>query len=376
VYYQYTAARTWTDNGNFVPECNLASSAAQNNLASGGDFCGAFTGASANFGQPAPGTVADHDAVFGWGNRGYNWEYSTAVQQEIIPRRLAIDVGFFRRWYGNFTVEDNLVNAPTDYSAFSIVVPNDPQLPLAGQTISGFLDANPNVSTLPSDGHVRLSSQYGDQYENWQGVDFNASLRLNGGALVQGGFSTGRTKQDNCDILSKVPEGGVTTQQGLSNGLLPIGGSLAVPFCHQETPYLTQVKALATYTLPKADIQLSGTFQSIPGPQVTAGLVVPCGPGSAVAAQLGRGCTSAGNNVTVQIVEAGSLYEDRLNQFDFRVGKIFRFGGTRRLTGSVDFYNLLNSSAVLGISNQYSSFRQPNSVVAARFVKFSATMSF
>ncbi len=40
-------------------------------------------------------------------------------------------------------------------------------------------------------------------------------------------------------------------------------------FCSTKTPFLTQVKLLGSYTLPY-DIQLAGTFQSLPGQQVLA----------------------------------------------------------------------------------------------------------
>ena len=44
-------------------------------------------------------------------------------------------------------------------------------------------------------------------------------------------------------------------------------------------------------------------------------------------------------NVTVNIVEPGTLYGDRINQLDFRVAKILRFGRTRTQLG-LDLYNL------------------------------------
>ena len=55
-----TATRTWTDsNGNFTPDCDLLNNAAQNLIASGGDFCGAV--ANTNFGK----SVVRHDAGSG-----------------------------------------------------------------------------------------------------------------------------------------------------------------------------------------------------------------------------------------------------------------------------------------------------------------------
>ena len=39
--FAQTATRAWTDNGNFTPDCDLKSPAAQDNRATGGDLCGA-----------------------------------------------------------------------------------------------------------------------------------------------------------------------------------------------------------------------------------------------------------------------------------------------------------------------------------------------
>ena len=50
------------------------------------------------------------------------------------------------------------------------------------------------------------------------------------------------------------------------------------------------------------------------------------------------------------------MYGDRINQLDFRVAKILRFGGTRTMLG-VDLYNALNSSAILTYNAAYSSNR-------------------
>jgi hypothetical protein len=379
-YFQYTAARTWTDaNGNFTPDCGPdglggGATAAYDGRASGQDFCGQRTGASANFGTATIGTTADHDAVKGFGHRGHNWEFSTSVQQELVPGRVAVDVGFFRRWFGNFTVQDDVSRSASDYSSFTVTLPTDERLPDSGKTIGPFFDAK--TPGAPTNVVKLVTDSIGEQYENWQGVDVNLSARLGGGALVQGGFSTGRTAQDNCAVLKTIPEGGITTQQGLSNGLLAIAGTVATPYCHQETPYLTQVKALATYTIPRIDVQVAGTFQSLPGPQITASQSVNCGAGTAIASQLGRNCTVSGGSFTIQYVAPGDLYADRLNQVDLRVGKIFRFGGTRRLSANIDLFNVLNSSAVLGQSNSYSSFAVPDRIVPARFVKFSGTVQF
>jgi hypothetical protein len=352
---------------------------AQDLRGSGGDRCGAFTGANANFGLSIPTSVEDPE-VNGFGginHRGSNWEFSTSVQQELVERRVAVDVGYFRRWFGNFTVTDNFAHSAEDYDRFSVVVPDDPRLPLRGQTIDGFFDADPSVASLPSDNHVRFASHYGKQYERWQGVDFSTSVRFGGGAILQGGVSTGKQVTDNCEVLAKVPEG-ATPGVSLTGATLNIAGPLAVPFCHQEQPWLTQVKALGTYTIPGVDVQLSGTFQGTPGPQLGGTLVVP---NAQLQSSLGRSLSGNAQNVTVLIVKPGSLYGDRLYQADFRVGKIFRFAGTRRATVSVDLFNAFNGNSVLQQNSTYSTsnptlWGTPQLVQQARLVKFTFATYF
>ena len=96
-----------------------------------------------------------------------------------------------------------------------------------------------------------------------------------------------------------------------------------------------------------------------------------------MAAALGR--APAGNvpNVTVNILAPGQ-YGDRINQLDFRVGKILKFGRTRTLV-SADLYNALNSSAVLTYNNAYvpnGTWLQPQTVLTARLIKIAAELTF
>jgi len=91
----------------------------------------------------------------------------------------------------------------------------------------------------------------------------------------------------------------------------------------------------------------------------------------------GRGWSLEG--FTINLVEPGSMYGDRLNQLDFRVAKILRFGRSRTTVG-FDVYNLVNSDAVLTYNQTFSptttTWLRPTSVIQARFVKFSAQVDF
>ena len=134
-----TVTRNWTDgNRNYIPDCDMLNLQQQDSLASGGDFCSVVS--DLRFGQAIPSIAYDSDVLVGWGKRPYNWEFSAAVQHELTPR-VALDVGFFRRWYGNFLVTDNRAVAGSDFSSYSVTAPSDSRLPDGGNyPVTGLYD--------------------------------------------------------------------------------------------------------------------------------------------------------------------------------------------------------------------------------------------
>ena len=119
--------------------------------------------------------------------------------------------------------------------------------------------------------------------------------------------------------------------------------STTSPYCHVAYGWLTQLRGLGSYLIPKIETQVSAVFQSKPGVLLAANYNVPA---AVIAQTLGRPPSGNVPNVSINLIEPGSLYGDRVNQFDLRVAKILRFGSTRS-TLSVDLYNVMNASAVL-----------------------------
>jgi hypothetical protein len=340
-----STTRSWNDaNRNFVPDCDLINTAANGE-------CGAM--ANANFGKTVPGVTYDPDALRGWGHREFNWEFSAGVQQELLPR-IAADVSYFRRWFGNFLVTDNLAVAPKDFDPFSITVPVDPRLPSGGgYVVSGLYNLNPAKFGVPASNLTTLSSKYGKQSRYWQGVDITINARPRAGLLLQGGTSTGRTVTDNCDIVGKLD-------------------NPSKLYCHVTPAFLTQAKFLGSYTIPRVDVQVSATFQSLPGPQILANYNAP---NALVAPSLGRNLSGNAANVTVNLVAPGTMYGERMNQLDVRVGKIVRFVRARaNLNASL--YNALNANPVLTQNNNFAAWQQPTSILLARFVKLGVQFDF
>jgi hypothetical protein len=158
-------------------------------------------------------------------------------------------------------------------------------------------------------------------------------------------------------------------------GLLGSAVTPVSPYCHVAFGILTQLRGLSSYLVPKVDVQLSATFQSKPGAMLAANYAAP---NSDVAPSLGRNLSGNAANVTVNLVPPGTMYGDRINQLDFRVAKILRFGRSRSMV-ALDLYNALNSSAVLTYNNAFvpgGTWLQPLTILTPRFLKVTAELNF
>ena len=133
--------------------------------------------------------------------------------------------------------------------------------------------------------------------------------------------------------------------------------------------------------MPYTQKIFSTTFRSDQGAMLAANYSVT----SAVAAlSLGRPLAGSVPNVTVNLITPGTLYGDRVNELDFRIAKVLRFGRTRSNIG-FDIYNVLNANPVLtynqaftpiSAANPNGQWLVPTSVLQSRFVKFSASVDF
>jgi hypothetical protein len=232
-----------------------------------------------------------------------------------------------------------------------------------GNQICGFYDINPDRFGKV-DNLVTFAKNFGHQSEVFDGVDLAVNMRLPRGILLQGGSSTGHVVLDNCDLVGKVDNPASSN----SSGILASPSGL---YCHNAPPFLTQLKFLGMIPLPWWGLMTSATFQSVPGPQITASYTVRS---DQVAASLGRNL-SAGT-ATVQLVAPGTMFGDRLNQLDYRLTKNFTIGRVRA-QGQFEFFNLLNVSPALLINNTLGPlWQQPTAVLAGRLFKFGAQFNF
>jgi hypothetical protein len=349
-------ARSWSDaNRDFVPDCDLS------NRAANGE-CGAIL--NANFGSLVPGLTYDEDIL--GGKRRNNWQVNVGLQREILPR-VSVGVDAWRTWRGNFIVTQNRAYGPGDFDRFSITAPVDPRLPGGGgYVVDGLYDVKPAAFGRAYNGFVTSSERFGEQSQHFTGIDFNFNVRPRAGLLIQGGTNTQRETTDNCDVVSQAA------------GEPPARGS-GVPaynpsqlYCRVEGSFLTQLKLISSYTVPRVDVQISASLQNLPGPEILANYVAT---NAVVAPSLARNLAGGASNVTVNLIEPRSMYGDRLTQLDLRFGKIFRFGRARA-TATVDLYNALNSNTVLTMSNAFATWQRPQSILNARFAKVGVQFNF
>jgi hypothetical protein len=359
-----TTTRTWTDtNLNFVADCNLSNPAAQNLSASGGDVCGA--NASANFGTEVFDSTLDPGLLSGWGVRSGDWQWGASVQHEVLPR-VAVEVGYQRRWLVNSLATDNRARSAADHTVFGVNIPSDPRLPGGGGgVLNGLYNVTPEAALRLNDNYQTLASNIGDWTQVADSINLNVTARMRNGLVVQGGFNTGTNTNDYCDIRSTIPEWTVLGAQSPTN-----------PWCDTSSGWVSRVTALGSYVIPKVDVQVSGTLRSDQGAPLAANWTAP----NSATVGLNRPFAGLGSQtITVNLIEPGTLYGDRVNQIDMRFAKILRFGRSRTTVG-FDVYNLMNSNPVLTYNQIFSptttTWLRPNSVLQARFVKFSAQVDF
>jgi hypothetical protein len=83
--------------------------------------------------------------------------------------------------------------------------------------------------------------------------------------------------------------------------------------------------------------------------------------------------------VTVNLIQPGTVYADRISNIDMRFAKVFRFSGTRAQFG-VDIYNLLNTDVATAYNQAFSptttTWLTPTAILPARYARFNMQIDF
>ena len=341
ITFNSSATRGWDDrNGDFFPqETELGSLS------------------NSAFGTAAT-TIRTDDALReGWHVRAYNWETSASVQHELVPQ-VSVNFGFTRRWFGNFTVTDNLALVPGDYDEFCLISPVDIRLGgTSGNQVCGLYDLNPAKRSVTPDSLRTSPDAYGTQTESWHGIDLTVNARLPYRVTVSGGLSSG-TEGNNTEACYVIDSPGV------------------LRFCDIARPWRTGARFLGTITLPW-DINAGVTFQANPGPEILANYTVTNAQVGSTVQFVNPARTSfSGGSATVSLVEPGTIFNRYMYQLDLRLAKSIRYRGVRtRLT--LDLANLLNANAVLVQNNTFgANWLRPVFTLQGRLIKPGVQIEF
>jgi carboxypeptidase family protein/TonB-dependent receptor-like protein len=362
--------RTWNDNGNYIPDCDLL------NPNSNGE-CGPWS--DRTFGQNIIPTKEAHDAVAGFNrqgafNGGTNWQFSTSMQRELRPG-VGLNVGYFRTWYSGFLVTDNLAATPADYDRYCFTAPTDSRLAMSGKQICGY-DIKPAKFGL-NDSVITQASNYGPRTQIFNGIDLTMNARLKEGAQFAGGLSTGRTVENSCATVD-YPQDAKT---GVGANIVRANTDPIVPgYCRSTPPWLagTQVKFMLIYPLPFS-LQTSVIYQNFSGIENTATYTAT---NAQIAPSLGRNlaqcaagaaCTAT---VTMALDPPGSSYEPRLQQVDLRFSRTLRLD-KYKLRGNLDVANLFNANSVLSVQRQYGpTYLNVLQIMGGRLMKVGLQLDF
>jgi hypothetical protein len=349
-----TQTRTWRDaNRDYVPQSN--------ELGPETPF----------FGQSVIRTHVADDVISGFDKRPYSWQGSVSVQHELRTG-FAVNVGYFRTWYGNFLATDNLAVTPADYQSFCVNTPPDSRLPNGGLgSVCGLLDLNPaRVPFGTLNNLVIHASDVGKQTDVYNGVDFTVNARFGRGGLLLGGVTVARESTDNCAVLAALPE--------MSSGLL-IPTANPTRFCSISPPLSagTQFKITGSYPLP-GSFRLSGNYQNFAGLPTTATYVATTTTNPEIATQLGRQLAAGANGTAqIELVQPQALYEqNRISLVSLSVGRNFRFKNIR-VEPKLDVYNLFNNNSVENMVLRFGpSWQNITGIVPPRVVKLGARVDF
>jgi hypothetical protein len=377
-------SRGWIDaNNNRVADCDFMNSGISGE-------CGAWT--NLNWGLPVQTTTVNPDVLSGWGKRNWDWQFSAAVQHEILPR-VSVDVAYSRRSWGNFYLTQNRALTAADFDEVTLKAPIDPRLPGGGGYPVTFLMRNNRSVLGATDSYFTSDTDYGDETHYWQGVDVTVSARSNKGLTFQGGTSTGHGVNDTCAVLTGRfgrPMAPTTTMPPPSTTTIPAVAVIdGQPSCSASEPWQTSLRGLVSYTIPKADVLVSAILRSQanvqPGADVATNGASRAANFLMTAAQFqaatGRSLRTGVTSETVNILLPGAIYGDRVNNLDLRIAKVLKFRNTRANVG-IDFYNLTNANTGTTFEATYdpassgARWLRPTAVVQPRFVRFNVLFDF
>ena len=230
------------------------------------------------------------------------------MQHELVSN-VSVDVGYFRRWYGNFLATDNRALAPVDFTGFSVDrADRCTSARWRRDTVSDLFNVTQAGFTRPPDNLLTFAERLRHADSRTGTVSTSASTRVCVTAWSPRAASAPAVVSPT---TARCARAAGERRRSIRTA------------AYQE-PFLTQFKMLAAYTVPRIGVQIAGTCRAFRVPVVQANVVYPA---ASLAPALGRPFVG-GATAVVNVIAPSTEYGDRLNQLDFRVGKMLRLGRT------------------------------------------------
>ena len=244
-----TTNRTWNDrgglgvNGDYVPQCDLMNPAANGE-------CGPWQ-------QPAFGQACRRRRSIPRFSRAGAFVRRTGSSASSVQHEIAAaNVG------GSRLLPPLVPGLPRDRQPRvdsgrlrAVHVHCAAHPPCRAAAVTAVTSFNPRTNFSAATNYTTFASDYGDQYQDWHGVDVNVNARLR--TDCRPGRHEHRARRPG--QLRHHRQGAGVTAHRRARRLA------AAASCHVTEPWLTQIRGLATYVVPKVDVQLAASFQFKPG---------------------------------------------------------------------------------------------------------------
>ena len=248
------STRGWTDaDRDFVPDCDLNNPAAERRMLA--------RWTTRTWGRPCspepstPTTLAAGAA----GRTTGRWACRCSTKWCRASRRPSPTIAT-----GGATGTSWTTGRPTSRTTrrSASTAPLDPRLPGGGgQTISGLYNLVP-TKVGQVDELAQSYENFGDQTENWQGVDVSVWRGCGMGSRCRGARAPGAGSRTAARVRAKLPElgsndTGLATNSSVTANVNALGGgpfalSVRNPYCRIAEPYRTDFRGLASYTGPES----------------------------------------------------------------------------------------------------------------------------
>jgi hypothetical protein len=286
--------------------------------------------------------------------RTWNLESALELQHEIM-RGLSGTASWFRGNFHNLTATINQSWSYADYTPYTVYNPQ------TGEPIEVFAR-----SAAAGGRPTRNLDTFDPERERlYESFNFEFSARPGRGITMFGGLAVER----QLDIACTTPD-----------------DPNSLRFCNDHengVPYRKSFKLSATVPLVWG-LNASAVLQSNHG-TASSRTMVPTRGSSTYPANCPAPCPAgqiilptaqfpAQSTLTVNLVDGDTVYTDRINQLDLRLGRTFEYGRVR-ITPSLEIFNLNNSDAIItyastNVLNTGSSYLRPNSIMQPRMIGF------